>query len=142
MTLHSQVYRPCLTDENCPGTLSLLLEVRMHMNVILIALSAAVLTACGPNCESACYRLYGQGGECQIDYAGSGDEYSSCIATCEGALSTPGELNGYDPNVPDNSGDPVKVENDQQAALWMECVAGEQPFACQKIEEENYCPGI
>lgn len=87
---------------------------------------AATLTACGPDCQSTCNRLY-QEGECNIQSAGNqrSDLLDVCLDSCEAALDNPGPVREtYTPYeyTPSNDGD-VTFTTDEEAALWMECVA-------------------
>ncbi len=64
--------------------------------------------------------------------------YSECVAACDDALDVPGDLDGYDPDERNVSGDKVILENEKQAAAWMDCVA---ETACEGLED-GYCAPI
>lgn len=96
--------------------------------------AAAVMAGCGPDCRSSCTKLYGNSTQadgstqCQIVVPGkSGDEgrnelIADCEATCDAAMRNTGEMNGYDPNQK-GTGDDISINNEKQAAAWMDCVA-------------------
>ena len=116
---------------------------------IAFALSSAALlfaTACGPNCQSTCQRIYGNGvndaGEedCSIQRPGrdQGELIDTCMDNCEEALEQPGELGTFDPYTRTGSNQSVSLENERQAAEWMECVTETD---CQRMQE-GYCAPI
>jgi len=96
-------------------------------------------SGCGPNCQSTCDRLYsGTGDSCDIQRPGTTQTElkTTCQNKCEEALSQPGELEGYDPDEPQGSAS-VTLENEKQAAVWMDCVA---ETACEDLN--LYCAPI
>jgi hypothetical protein len=104
-----------------------------------LALLFAALGGCkGPNCQDACLKLYGES-ECNIQRVGdeSRDErISDCLTECEAALLKPGEIREeFNPEEYTPSDEPVEITNDQEAALWMECV---EKTACELIDN-GYC---
>ncbi len=93
--------------------------------VLLIGLVPVLTTACGPDCRSTCQRIYSTAENgCGIPIPGREPEASirDCVDECEDALSTPGVLGDYDPNTRNTSGEAVVLENEKQAAAWMDCV--------------------
>ena len=101
--------------------------MRASLARLVLALSAvaALATAgCGPTCQSTCNRLY-QEDECNLQSAGLTREelISTCMEKCENALDREGDLGDYDPNQYTPANETVELENDKQAAAWMECVA-------------------
>ncbi len=99
------------------------------------AVGFAVLAAgCGPDCRSSCTKLYGNSSDaegvaqCDISVPGkSGDEgrnelIAECESTCDAAMRQTGDMDGYDPNVKGTSDD-ISINNEKQAAAWMDCVA-------------------
>jgi len=101
-------------------------------------------TACGPDCQTTCEKLYAQGGECE--FTSAGDQYgeknfSRCIETCESAISTPGEAGDYNPQEKTPSSQSIELENDQQAALWMDCVE-EKSCELLKTSGGRFCAPI
>lgn len=98
-------------------------DLAMRVLVASIALVAAPLVAgCTKNCQNTCERIYGA--ECGITLPGiSSDELQGdCQNECEQALQTPGAMGSYNPY---NQRDPTKdfhLENEKQAAEWMDCV--------------------
>ena len=111
------------------------------MNRVLAALLglAALMAGCGPNCQAACEKAFGS--ECDIQRAGLTEEelWDDCVSECETALKTPGELDGYNPNEPNTSGESVELHNDKQAAAWMDCV---EQTACEHMESDRVCAPI
>ena len=91
-----------------------------------IALCASVLaSACGPDCQTTCEKLYAQGGECDLPplVMSSGSKiFQRCTETCESALKTHWDAGDYNPQEKTPSSQSIELVNDQQAALWMDCV--------------------
>jgi hypothetical protein len=102
-------------------------------SILLLLPIAALATACsGPTCQSSCERLYG-------DQPATGDEpaqcnlatlfpdtepaemMDSCMAHCNDAVARNGEAGDYDPNQRAGAAE-VSLDNERQAALWMDCV--------------------
>lgn len=102
------------------------------MRWLAVLIVAAGLTGCGPDCQSSCQRLYSVEGECQMSIPGeSPDEsFRTCIKGCEAALDHVGPIGGYDPFEQETEGASIRLENEKQAALWMECV---DVTSCQDI---------
>ena len=108
--------------------------------LFLTALGALVaMTGCGPNCQSTCEKLYVES-ECGVERPGrTTDELlRTCMENCESALERPGEIGSYKPYSNEGSGTSFELENEMQAALWMECVA---ESACDKIGD-GYCSPV
>jgi hypothetical protein len=114
------------------------------MRAILPMLLLAVLgTGCGPDCESSCEKLFGDGpDECNIQVAGhsgaTGRSYmiAQCMNHCQAAMERNGEVGDYDPNVRPQGNNEVSLENEKQAALWMDCVA---ETSCENLGTNGYC---
>lgn len=106
---------------------------------LVLAGAALYLTGCGPNCQSTCEKLYIES-ECNIQRPGrTTDELlQRCSNECEGALEQPGEIGDYDPYDNSGSGSSITLDNEMQAAVWMECVA---ESACEKIDD-GYCAPV
>lgn len=106
----------------------------MRVWFALIA-ATAILEGCGPTCQSSCHRLYT--GECQLATPGATPEdmYLQCMDMCEPALGVPGDLGDYDPDQRHSGSSSVTIDNERQAAAWMDCVAQTD---CQRISE-GYC---
>lgn len=104
------------------------------------------LTACGPNCQSTCNRLYSSGSnadgveDCSISRPGRSDSelIDVCLTECDQALSTPGEVGAYDPFVQQGQNTSIELENERQAALWMECI---EEQSCSRLSE-GYCAPV
>lgn len=99
------------------------------------------LVGCGPNCQSTCFQLYGTDqGQCAIERPGRNTDelIGDCLDYCEDALTNNGELGDYDPLTKKGSDVAITLENEKQAALWMECVAESD---CGRIDE-GYCAPV
>jgi len=107
------------------------------------------LTACGPNCQSTCQRLYGEGAQtvngeqledCGIQRAGrdANDLIGTCMDNCEGAIDEPGETGPYNPYERTGSSESVDLENERQAAVWMQCIS---ETSCDRLTE-GYCAPV
>ncbi len=115
---------------------------------ILVAGLGVLGAGCGPTCQSTCNLLYSDSAVvgmqqlegCQIQRPGKSQEelISYCMDQCESALERSGDLDGYDPTVRSSSTSSVQLENEAQAAVWMECVVGE---SCERLEE-GYCAPV
>jgi len=104
-----------------------------------VLLGASVLAAgCGPDCQSTCQRIYStvEGG-CGIQVPGRTRDESirSCVTSCEDALVRPGQLGDYDPNTRSSNGETVTLENEKQAAAWMDCI---QEADCLALDD-GFC---
>lgn len=107
-----------------------------------LLLLVGLLVGCGPDCRSSCEKLYGDAaGQCNINVAsasgdlGAEELVRNCAASCEDAMGKTGELGDYDPNVR-GSADSVTLENEVQAAVWMECI---DETSCDNLGD-GYCP--
>lgn len=103
-------------------------------------LTMLMATGCATtDCQSTCQRIYDESGSnCGIKIPGfdsQSEPLAQCIQGCEYALDRPGELGAYDPNVPNRSGSDIDLENERQAAEWMECVAA---VPCEDLSS-GYC---
>lgn len=112
------------------------------MRVLVLALlsgTALLAAGCGANCQDACNKIYAPS-ECDIKVPNVSWEsmYDDCVEDCESALSNPGELNGYDPEERDVTGEREELKTDKQAAVWMDCVV---ETACEDIND-GYCSPI
>lgn len=90
--------------------------------VLPVLLALPLLTGCGETCQSTCTHVYDPS-ECGIIIPGVGTDkiVGECVRQCERALATPGDIGTYDPKSR-NTGADIKLENDQQAAAWIDCV--------------------
>ena len=61
-----------------------------------------------------------------------------CMDECEGALEKPGDAGDYDPNKFTKATETVTLENDEMAALWMDCV---EEQSCENLAE-GYCSPV
>ena len=107
---------------------------------IVIFCGGSQLVACGPDCQSTCNKLY-QESECGIERPGTTltDRLSRCMDECLGAMEKPGELDGYDPlKEPENNSEPPTLDNDKQAAVWMDCVL---EASCELLNK-NVCAPV
>ena len=98
----------------------------------------ALTSGCGANCQMVCQKAF-RADECNLKVPGETNQENlvrDCILECENALKSTGQLNGYDPNTP-LSGETYTLENEKQAAVWMDCV---NETACEFLDE-GVCPG-
>ena len=108
------------------------------MSVVLLILGT--LVGCGPNCNSTCQALYGDQPNCQIQRGGKSQTelLSDCQNYCEEALKHPGDLGDYQPYEAIGSTQSVELENEKQAAMWMECVS---EMSCDRLTD-GYCAPV
>ncbi len=129
---------------------------RFSTAICILALPFGLM-ACGKDCQSTCTKLYGSGDDCGdpkgdpesdnyipglLGSVSRSEKTSDCMNACNNGLSKPGEVGDYDPYKeipPAKVGeDALTLENDQQVALWMECV---DEHSCEKIAE-GFCKPI
>jgi hypothetical protein len=117
----------------------------MRATTILLLLSAALLGGCGPDCYSTCDKIFGDGaGECNIQIPGKvgaeGREemINTCVTHCNSAMQHNGDIGDYSPNERASSDEDIGLENEKQAALWMDCVAD---MSCDNLNK-NYCAPV
>jgi hypothetical protein len=105
---------------------------------VLVPVIAVVAAGCGPNCQSTCERLYFEdAANCGVPTPGrdTDEAFRDCINACEEALDAPGELGTYNPDDRQTSGESIILQNETQAAAWMECV---DQTSCEDINA-GYC---
>jgi hypothetical protein len=115
--------------------------MKTTIGLTIAALTTLLASGCGPNCQTTCDRLYGSTGEdCAIARPNTteSDLKRTCRKACQDALSIPGELEGYDPDERQGSSASVEIENDKQAAVWMDCIA---ETSCEDLEK-GYCAPV
>ena len=117
----------------------------MRVSAVALFFVAAFASGCGPDCYSSCEKLYGDAaGECNIQIPGKEGEsgrqemVSACVAHCENAMKQAGEIGDYAPNEKSSGNDDISLENEKQAALWMDCVAD---TSCDNLDK-NYCAPV
>jgi hypothetical protein len=117
----------------------------MRATTLLLLFSAALAGGCGPDCNTSCEKIFGDSsGECNIQIPGkvgaSGREemISACVAHCEYAMKRNGDIGDYSPNERASGDDDISLENEKQAALWMDCVA---ETSCTNLDK-NYCAPV
>lgn len=97
----------------------------MRLVFSAIVLTVPLLSACGPNCQTTCTRIYSSAENgCGIAVPGRDEDQviRDCVDECEFALARPGEIGDYDPNTRNTSGTAIELQNEKQAAIWMDCV--------------------
>ncbi|MFT5680152.1 MAG: hypothetical protein ACI8RZ_001057 [Myxococcota bacterium] len=104
-----------------------------------LAVISALAVGCGPNCESTCNTLY-QSEQCNVQSPGSDQTelLTTCMDSCEYALGRPGEVGDYKPTEYTPASVSVTLDNDKQAAVWMDCVS---ETACEFLES-GYCAPV
>lgn len=108
-----------------------------------------VNTGCGENCQSTCRHVYDDS-ECNVSKGGiqTGELLDTCVSECEAAMKVPGEMGDYDPFVRVSAADTIRLENESQAAAWIDCVweiAPEPGFTpeCSGLDPQTgYCAPI
>ena len=112
--------------------------------LVLLGTAMTGITACGPDCQTSCEKLYSQGGECKFTSPGdpSGEKsFAVCLEACEEAMEIPGDAGDYNPNEKTPSSQSIQLQNDQQAAMWMDCVA-EKSCELIKTTGGRFCAPI
>jgi hypothetical protein len=107
--------------------------------IAALVLTGAVFAGCGPTCQSSCTRIWGPGADnCGLERPGLSfaDAFDRCVKRCELALKTPGEVGSYDPDQV-GAGRSGQLENERQAALWMQCV---EETSCNRINDGHCAP--
>lgn len=100
------------------------------------------LSACEDtrSCQNSCRRAF-RDEQCNFQVPGAETPrlIRDCVTECEIALRQTGDLNGYDPDVYGSvdRAQTFTLENEAQAAAWMDCVA---ETSCEDINE-GFCPG-
>jgi hypothetical protein len=112
--------------------------MRLFATIATLTFSTLVLQACGSNCQQACARAFDES-QCAVKIPGedADDLFSECTRECTVALRTPGDTKNYDPDERNVSGKTVTLDNEQQAAVWMDCVEG---TSCEDLND-GYCSG-
>ena len=108
------------------------------VSAVLLAGITLLATACGPNCQSACQQIHGPAPDyCGIVTPGKDPDASrkDCVSECEFALTQAGEVGDYNPFEPITTGASATLDNEKQAALWMECVDSK---SCTDLSD-GYC---
>jgi hypothetical protein len=111
------------------------------MRVSALAPLVVLASACGEaplDCFASCDKLFGNLAEqCAIVVPGrSAQEMTNdCVASCDHALARSGELGSYNPDERSSGADDISLENEQQAAAWMDCI---HETSCDLLNQ-NYC---
>ena len=112
---------------------------------LLVLLVAVLATGCGPDCYSSCEKLFGDAAdECDIQIPGKSGEsgrqemIAQCATHCQAAMRNNGDIGDYTPNERASGDDDIALENEKQAALWMDCVA---ETSCDNLNK-NYCAPV
>ena len=114
------------------------------VTVVLLGAMLSLQWGCGPDCQSTCEKLYSQGGECKFTSPGDPEgeaSFAVCSEACEDAMGIPGDAGDYNPNEKTPSSQSVTLENDQQAAMWMDCI---EEKSCELIKSTGgrFCAPI
>ena len=98
----------------------------------LLLVTAAASVGCGENCQSACGKIYDPS-ECGVQIGGvtSAELTRDCVNQCKDALDNTGPMGNYNPTTRRDPLDPKTIENEKQAAAWMDCVAA---ATCEDLE--------
>lgn len=114
------------------------------MRTVVILAVALGAVGCGPTCQESCNRLYAaepDGCDIQLPAVTRDEVTRSCVSECEAALTQTGELGDYDPNRRRASDVTVRLENEMQAAEWMDCV---EATSCENLNPRTggYCAPV
>jgi len=107
----------------------------------LVALFGAAWasTGCiGPSCQSTCSTIFGEPpDQCGLQVPGKDleDSFRDCRDACEVALTQTGEVGDYNPFEANTGGFAAVLENEKQAALWMDCV---EEHSCEDLSD-GFC---
>lgn len=111
-----------------------------------MTLLLGLLIGCGPTCQSTCRRVYV---DCGIEKTGQSQSelIGDCQRECQAALNVAGELGEYEPDIRRTTAESIVLENDSQAAAWMDCVWDHAPDAtpeqCLELDPRTgYCAPI
>ncbi len=98
---------------------------------VVLGASLGLTTGCGENCSSTCFRAYDET-QCDVDTSGQTreDAINACIADCRFALGQVGPMGNYNP-LSSGSLTQVELENERQAAAWMDCIAD---ATCEQLQ--------
>jgi hypothetical protein len=113
----------------------------MRLSFPLVIVAALFAGGCGPDCQSSCDKIFGdQADQCGIAVPGkeASEMISECVAHCESAMKRNGDIGDYDPDERASGDDDISLENEKQAALWMDCVA---ETSCDNLNK-NYCAPV
>lgn len=113
--------------------------MRVVTGLILVVIG---LSGCGPTCQSTCSKIFlSENNGCEIQKAYSSNQsdlFDECVQDCEYALAQVGEMGDYNPDEPIRDGSSVSLDNEQQAAAWMDCV---EETSCPLLDD-GYCAPI
>ncbi|MGH7341712.1 MAG: hypothetical protein ACREKH_14565 [Candidatus Rokuibacteriota bacterium] len=95
----------------------------MRSGAFLLAAVTLGSGGCEKSCQNTCQRVF-DATECAVIIPGQNEEdlEQECTAECEEALQHAGPMGVYDPYIGDRPDQPDELENERQAAAWMECV--------------------
>lgn len=108
-----------------------------------------LLQACGENCQSTCRHVYDEA-ECGVVVPGVGPDelIRECVNECENAMKKVGQAS-YDPTTTPSAADNIVLQNETEAANWIDCVwslAPEPGYSegCKNIDpaERGVCAPI
>lgn len=108
-------------------------------HLVWIAALASLAGCARSTCQDACSKVFAPE-QCDIQAPTVSWEtlYDDCVSDCIAAMYTPGELDGYDPQVRDVTGEMEPLENRAQAEAWAECIT---ETSCEDLYD-GYCPPI
>ncbi len=114
----------------------------MRVVVLLLALVAGA-AGCATDCQSSCEKIWAETGcgtpdPTIFDEASRDARIAECMQHCEGAMLKYGDPGPYEPNIAVSQSASPCLENQRQAAMWMECV---DLAACETLEK-NVCAPI
>ena len=105
------------------------------------------LVGCGPTCQSTCNQIWRV---CGVPDPAGRDVQElarACERECEAALRVSGEIGDYEPEERRTVAEAITLDNDTQAAAWMDCVWNHAPDGtpeqCEDLDPRSgYCAPI
>ncbi len=110
------------------------------LGLAALALALGAAGCDNPDCQSTCNKLYAES-ECDMRSPGQTREelLRTCSQECGAALKKEGEIRPtFNPDDNTRSDQSVTLENDKEAALWMDCIAETDCL----LLEEGYCAPV
>lgn len=120
----------------------------MFRPILGISVAGLLLSACGPTCQSSCRRMYAEA-ECD-GAAGQAfpaeDFIEGCIEQCDQALGVPGTVRSdtrfFDPDNVSPANQDFCLQNEAEAATWMDCVWSFSDEECDAMLQQPRCAWV
>ena len=113
--------------------------------LLLLAGLGATLIGCATDCQTSCEKIWAET-ECGktvqdpnvYDDATREARIAECTTLCRSAMLKHGEAGSYEPNLAVSQSASPCLDNDRQAAMWMDCV---EQASCETLAK-NVCAPI